>query len=85
MNISYNMRESVAAAEKRLKFVSVSHFLKNIVEGEFSEKSVAFNKAVEQDLIDLYKLPNPKDSEHPTKCCRLRIDNPRVIEILAGH
>ncbi len=73
------------AAEKRLSFVSVSHFLKNIVEGEFSEKSLPFNKAVERGLIELYKIANPKDSEHPTKCCRLKHDNPRVSEILQGH
>jgi uncharacterized LabA/DUF88 family protein len=75
----------LGAAEKRLRFVSVSHFLKNIVEGEFSEKSMAFNKAVEQDLIELYKIPNPKDAEHPTKCCRLKNDNPRVSEIIGRH
>ena len=69
-------------AEKRLSFVSVSHFLRSIVEGEFSEKSLAFNKAVEQDLIELFKIPNPKDSEHPTRCCRLKRDNPRVNEAL---
>jgi uncharacterized LabA/DUF88 family protein len=70
------------AAEKRLSFVSVSHFLNHIVEGQFSEKSLAFNKAVEQGIIELHKMPNPKDSEHPTKCCRLKRDNPRVTEII---
>lgn len=69
-------------AEKRLRFVSVSHFLKSIVEGEFSQKSLAFNKAVEQDLIELYKTDNPKDPDHPTKSCRLKKDNPRVKEII---
>ena len=69
------------AAEKRLSFVSVSHFLNHIVEGNFSEKSLRFNSAVEQGIIELHKIPNPKDSEHPTKCCRLKRDNPRVNEI----
>ncbi|MGH2639401.1 MAG: NYN domain-containing protein [Rhabdochlamydiaceae bacterium] len=73
------------AAQKRLSFVSVSHFLKNIVEGEFSEKSLTFNKAVEQELIELYKIPNPKDSDHPTKCCRLKKENLRVAEILVTN
>ena len=75
----------LAAAEGRLKFVAVSHFLKAIVEGEFAEKSVAFNKAVEQGLIELYPIANPKDAQYPTKCCRLIKDNPRVGEIIQGH
>jgi uncharacterized LabA/DUF88 family protein len=70
------------AAEKRLKFVSVSHFLNSIVEGNFSAKSLAFNKAAEQGLIDLHQIPNPKNPLHPTKCCRLKRDNPRVAELL---
>lgn len=73
------------AAEKRLKFVAVSHFLNSIVEGEFSEKSLAFNKAVEQGLIELYSVPNPKNQQYPTKCCRLNNDNPRMREIVEGH
>ncbi len=62
----------LAGAEQRLPFVSVSHFIKNILEGEFAEKSAAFNRAVEQGLIDLHQIPNPKNSQYPTTCCRLR-------------
>jgi hypothetical protein len=75
--------QKLRAAEARLKFVSVSHFLNNIVEGVFSQKSLAFNKAVEQGLIELYHIPNPKNVDHPTKCCRLKRDNPRVAEFLS--
>jgi uncharacterized LabA/DUF88 family protein len=71
------------AAEQRLKFVAVSHFLNNIVEGLFSQKSLAFNKAVEQGLIELRQIPNPRSADHPTKCCRLKRDNPRVVEFLS--
>jgi len=69
-------------AEGRLNFVAVSHFLNSIVEGDFSAKSLAFNNAVERGLIDLYQIPNPKNPQYPTKCCRLRRDNPRVAELL---
>jgi uncharacterized LabA/DUF88 family protein len=72
------------SAQKRLNFVSVSHFLKNIVEGEFADKSVAFNRAVEQGLIELYQIPNPKNIQFPTKCCRLNEKNPRVRELTKG-
>jgi uncharacterized LabA/DUF88 family protein len=74
--------QKLDAAESRLKFVAVSHFLNNIVEGVFSQKSLAFNKAVEQGLIELYHIPNPKSINYPTKCCRLKRDNPRVAEFL---
>lgn len=70
------------AAERRLNFVAVSHFLNNIVEGEFTDKSLPFNGAVEQGLIELHHIPNPKNSEHPTKCCRLNRTHPRIKEIL---
>ena len=69
-------------AEGRLNFAAVSHFLNSIVEGDFSARSLAFNKAVERGLIDLYQIPNPKNPQYPTKCCRLRRDNPRVAELL---
>jgi uncharacterized LabA/DUF88 family protein len=69
-------------AENRLNFVAVSHFLNNIVEGLFPAKSRAFNNAVEQGLIELHTIANPKNPEHPTKCCRLKKDNPRVSELL---
>jgi hypothetical protein len=71
----------LASTEKRPNFVAVSHFLNNIVEGEFSEKSVAFNEAVEQGLVELYQIPNPKNAQFPTKCCRLNPDHPRVKEL----
>jgi hypothetical protein len=62
----------LAAVEGRLSFVSVSHFLNNILEGDnFSEKSSAFNLSVEQGYIEVYKIPNPKSAERPTSCCRL--------------
>jgi uncharacterized LabA/DUF88 family protein len=62
----------LASIEGRLAFVSVSHFLKNVLEGDnFSEKSAAFNLSVEQGLIEVYRIPNPKAPEHPTSCCRL--------------
>jgi len=62
----------LASIELRLPFVSVSHFLKNILEGnDFSEKSAAFNRAVEQGLIAVYKIQNPKAPDRPTSCCRL--------------
>ena len=72
----------LSGAEGRLNFVAVSHFLSSIVEGDFSAKSLAFNKAVERGPIDLYQIPNPKNPQYPTKCCRLRRDNPRVAELL---
>jgi uncharacterized LabA/DUF88 family protein len=62
----------LASIEGRLAFVSVSHFLKNVLEGDnFPEKSAAFNLSVEQGLIEVYKIPNPKSAERPTSCCRL--------------
>jgi hypothetical protein len=48
-------------AERRLNFVAFSHFRNSIVEEDFSAKSLAFNKAVERGLIDLYQIPNPKN------------------------
>jgi hypothetical protein len=42
------------------------------VEGDnFSEKSAAFNLAVEQGFIEVYKIPNPKSADRPTSCFRL--------------
>jgi hypothetical protein len=73
----------LGAAENRLKFVAVSHFLNNIVEGVFSQKSLAFNRAVELSLIELHQIPNPKNPDHPTRCCRLKRDNPRVADFLS--
>jgi uncharacterized LabA/DUF88 family protein len=62
----------LASVENRLAFVSVSHLLKNMMEGDdFSEKSAAFNLAVERGLVEVYKIPNPKSAERPTSCCRL--------------
>ncbi len=61
----------LADFEPRLKFVAVSHFVKNILEGEQSEKSAVFNRAVAAGLIETYQIPNPKSQEHPTTCCRL--------------
>ena len=61
----------LAEVEGRMRFVSISHFLKNIIEGEdYSEKSAAFNKAVALGLIETYQIPNPKSADHPTTCCR---------------
>lgn len=61
----------LAGVEGRLSFVSVSHFLKNILEGDYSAKSAAFNRAVELKFIETYQIPNPKSKEHPTTCCRI--------------
>jgi uncharacterized LabA/DUF88 family protein len=60
------------SAQKRLNFVSVKHFLNDIVKGEFSEKNAIFNAAVDAGLIELYSIPNPKNVEYQTKCCRLK-------------
>jgi len=59
------------ATQGRLAFVSVSHFIKSILEGDMADRSAAFNKAVELGRVEVYKIINPKSSEHPTSCCRL--------------
>jgi uncharacterized LabA/DUF88 family protein len=62
----------LAAAEERYKFVAVKHFLKSLLEGEQSAKTAAFNRAIDEGLIELYKIPNPNNPDHPTTCCKLK-------------
>ncbi|MFM2152350.1 MAG: hypothetical protein RL199_785 [Pseudomonadota bacterium] len=77
--------------EARMPFVGM-RWLKNKVLGphnvgvtHMGDKQALLNKAVDEGMVEVFRVGNREEGGEPVTACRLVRDNARVSEILAAH
>ena len=77
--------------EARMPFVGM-RWLKNKVLGphnvgvtHMGDKQALLNKAVDEGMVEVFRVGNREEGGEPVTACRLVRDNARVVEILAAH
>lgn len=61
-----------------------AHLLRNQVFGADPAEAEAFQYCIELGMIELYKVPNPRDPDYPVTACRLNMAHPDVRQFLAA-
>jgi hypothetical protein len=67
--------------EKNFEFYSVK-FLREKLFASDPIAQEALQSAIDQKLVALYQVPNPKNPEHPVTACKLNREHPLVRQIL---
>jgi hypothetical protein len=77
--------------EAKMPFVGM-RWLKNKVLGphnvgvtHLGDKQLLLNKAVDEGMVEVFRVGNRDEGGEPVTACRLVRDNARVAEILAAH
>lgn len=69
--------------EMKHKFISLK-WLDQTVFCDDVEMQEALKIAIKNDYIKIYQIPNPKNKEHKTTCCKLDRKNPIVMKALGN-
>lgn len=70
--------------EAAMPFVGLKYFMKVLSGTDCSDQRVyeMVNKAIADDIVRTYQVPNPHDERFPTTACRLNIEHEAVRRVL---
>ena len=70
--------------EASMPFVGLKYFMKVLSGGEHSDQRIydLVNKAIADDILRTYQVPNPYDERFPTTACRLNFEHEGVKRAL---
>lgn len=70
--------------EGSMPFVGLKYFMKVLSGSDYSDQRVydLVNKAIAEDIIRTYQVPNPHDERFPTTACRLNLEHDLIKRVL---
>ena len=71
--------------ESTYNFIGLNYFKKRLTDYHSDYKteiSEAITMCIDNDILNTYQEPNPKDPNYPTTACKLNMENPAVNYVL---
>lgn len=80
-DIAYLIRKIDCMEQSRMAFVGLRLVTTRIL-NNMADPQGLVSKAINDGILETYKVPNPQNTDFPTTACRLNRQHPFVLEIL---